>query len=102
MSYSCTVKAHDTLRMTLNEINGQNINAYNMSNTWENRGQKYFFERGREQRDGSITGQVFKFTDQTHAVKIGSLKILPDGKVKTWPGMDKHKIIDTKPMFQLI
>lgn len=102
MGYSCTVKADDTLKMTLNAANEQPINNYSYSNTWEANGNKYFYERGRENKDGSITGQVFKFTSGNYAVKIGSLKILPDGKVKSWPGMPKAKIIDTKPMFYVI
>lgn len=94
MGYSCTVKAHDTLRMTLNNITGANILEPQFSNTWENKGTKFFYERGREQSDGSITGQVFKFINDTQCVKYGSLKILPDGKVKSWAGMPKDKIID--------
>lgn len=102
MGYSCTVKADDTLRMTLNNANGISINDYYPSNTWENNGHKYFYERGREQTDGSITGQIFRFTQGNYAVKIGSLKILANGKVSRWPGMPKSKIVEVKPMFQII
>jgi hypothetical protein len=88
--------------MTLNNINGSKLTDYHYSNTWESNGNKYFYERGRENQDGSITGSIYKFIGNTHCQKIGSIKILPNGKVKAWPGMPKDKIVDTTPMFQLI
>jgi len=102
MGYSCTVKAHDTLRMTLNAANNEKLTNYSFSNTWEHNGNKFFYEIGREQSDGSVTGSIYKFLGETQCVKYGSLKILANGKVKSWPGMPKDKIIDTTPMFQLI
>lgn len=74
------------------------------SNTWISNGKQYFYDRGREQSDGSITGTVFVFTDiitmnngdiTGHCRKAGSIKILPDGQVKTWAGMPKDKIIQS-------
>lgn len=102
MGYSCTVKAWDTMQMTLKSINGLNHNDPGYQSIWESNGNKYFIERGREQQDGSITGQVFRFTTGNYAAKIGGLKIAANGKVIRWPGMPKSKIIDNKPMFQLI
>ena len=46
---------------------------------------RYFMETGREQRDGAITGSVYRMVDETHAVKAGTFKIGPDGDVVRWP-----------------
>lgn len=46
---------------------------------------RYFYEIGREQADGSITGSVFRFVDETHVRRAGSFKIGPDGNVIRWP-----------------
>lgn len=62
-------------------------NRAGTSNGWTVDGADYFCELGREQRDGSITGTVFRMTpDGAHCRKVGSLKISPDGAVLRWPG----------------
>lgn len=101
MSYSCTQKAHQTLSETLNNVNGEAIKNYNFSNTWEANGNKFFYERGRENIDGSITGTIFKFIGDTQCIRVGSLKIFSNGSVKSWPGMPKNKIIQSNVMFQI-
>jgi hypothetical protein len=88
--------------MTLNKINGKDITDYHHSNSWEANNENFFYERGPGNNDGSITGSIYKFIGETHCKKIGSIKILPNGKVKRWPGMPKDKIIEQKPMFQII
>ena len=98
MGYSCTVAADDVIRRTLNEVNGLPITNYNYPNTWEHNGKKFFYERGREQQDGSITGSVWIMVSETHARKYGSLKINANGTLKAWPGMPKDKIICRKPV----
>ena len=99
MGYSCSAKAHKTLKQTLNKANQLPLDNYNPPNTWENNGSKYFFERGREQQDGSITGTIYQFINNTNMCrKYGSVKILPNGIVKTWAGMAKHKIVQPAPV----
>lgn len=46
---------------------------------------QYFFEIGREQADGSITGSVFRMVGNDSAIRSGSFKIGPDGDVVRWP-----------------
>lgn len=93
MGYSCTVQADRTLNATLNKANGLPVHNFSYSNTWEHAGGKYFFERGKEQADGSITGSVFKFIPGTSTCRqFGSLKIAANGNVVRWAGMPKDKI----------
>ena len=100
MGYSCTQSAHNTLEKTLANIHKGMPDVG--SNTWINNGQKFFYDRGREQADGSITGSVFVFIDTIimdngdvtgHCRRFGSIKILANGQVKAWAGMPKEKII---------
>lgn len=103
MGYSCTVKADNTLQMTLRYANGKNtFDSQLYFSDWTINGQKFFYERGRENNDGSITGCVYLFTDENHARKYGSLKISAEGKVIAWPGMPKKLIIEKAPMFEVI
>lgn len=56
------------------------------SNVYEDaRGVRYFFERGREQADGAITGRVFRFVGDDRAERAGGFRISPDGDVDRWP-----------------
>lgn len=89
MGYSCTVRAHDVLRRTLNSINGENVNNYAFSNTWTYNGNTFFYERGKENSDGSITGSIFLMLDNGHCRRYGNLKIEANGLVTRWPGMPK-------------
>lgn len=47
-----------------------------------------FWEHGREQADGSITGTVWKpwAQDVTRVTRAGSFKIDPEGRVLRFPG----------------
>lgn len=102
MGYSCTVKADKTFQMTINTANGKNTWEYNGGNTWEVSGQKFFFERGRENADGAVTGSVYKFVGETTCQKYGSVKISAEGKVIKWAGMPKKFWIEKAPMFEVI
>jgi hypothetical protein len=93
MGYSCTVAAHDVIRRTLNTINNQPLTDYNHPNTWEINGKKFFYERGTEQADGSITGSIYLMITETQCRKYGSVKINADGTLHHWAGMPKSKII---------
>lgn len=46
-----------------------------------------FWEIGKEQRDGAIIGDVWKFTEpsQVNVVKAGRFRIEPDGLIKRFP-----------------
>lgn len=52
-----------------------------------------FFERGRENADGAVTGKVMKMVDKfgkidhdgEYAVKVGNYRIEPDGTITRFP-----------------
>lgn len=50
---------------------------------------KYFWEIGRENADGRITGRVFWFIDADSAVLAGHFCIDPDGRVIHFPGIPR-------------
>lgn len=85
MGYSATVKAYfaqDTMLALLQAAHGD---CGGTSNSWGDRdGSYHFFERGREQNDGAITGTVYVTNGKT-CRPAGSIRIEPDGKVTRWP-----------------
>ncbi|MEE8536904.1 MAG: hypothetical protein V3S71_02780 [Acidobacteriota bacterium] len=98
MGYSCTASANNALDFLMDMITDPN----GSSNTWTHDFAAYFFERGDENADGSITGTVYRSEKLTvteaykkhyaHvaaevgdeidvAYTAGSVRIEPDGKV---------------------
>ena len=82
MGYSCTAVASMTLD-ALVEI----IVDTDASNVYRGR----FFERGRENSDGAITGTIWKFVDVDHVKREGGYKITADGKILRFPGTTKDE-----------
>jgi hypothetical protein len=81
MGYSCTAVAAMVQDEMVNFLqSGDN----KTSNTWVIRGRKYFYERGRENGDGRITGTVWESVGNM-ARKRGNYCITADGEVKSWP-----------------
>ena len=100
MSYSCTKNADDVLK-NINDIlqskyrnklpktkNGQVID-FAIPNG--------FFEIGKENYDGAITGTVWKFQKDTSEIsensyikKAGSFRINPNGFIKRFPLLPKE------------
>ena len=61
------------------------------SNTFVVDGVQFFYELGREQADGAITGVVWKFLpDGVHVRKAGSIRIEPDGVITRFPKSKKN------------
>lgn len=86
MGYSCTMAAADVFDAWQEGCKA----TTNTSNVYEFAGGKYFFERGRENPDGSITGTIYKYVSETHAKKSGTFKIDADGKI-----LRAHSILKT-------
>lgn len=86
MGYSATVLAcfaQDTMITLLQAAAGD---CGGSSNSWgDNDGEYHFFERGREQNDGAITGTVYKTFSAVSCRPAGSVRIEPDGTVTRWP-----------------
>jgi len=81
MGYSCRHEAGECLDFIMRTIciNGS-------SNTWSFKKDTYFFERGRENEDGSITGSVWKIDPATnHCRRSGGVKIAPCGRLERFP-----------------
>jgi hypothetical protein len=79
MGYSCTQTAYQTLERYFSGDDS-------MANTWRHNGQRYFYERGRENDDGAITGTVYQWRESDNlARKVGSFRIEPDGRATRAP-----------------
>lgn len=81
MGWSCTFFANDTMQIIRDSIR---------ENSWiGNNGKEYFFEIGRENIDGGITGSVFRIYDGIHAKRVGNFRIEPDGTLTRFPYLPK-------------
>ena len=79
MGYSYAMKAGYTLDAIRNAIGGETTNAMPDGGFWET---------GRENGDGAITGTVWKLEpDRLHVVRRGSFRIEATGKVARFPGL---------------
>ena len=80
MGYSCNAISDLVLDAMIKVM--QDCGPHKCSNAWVVDGVEYFYEIGREQEDGSITGTVMELSN---AHKVGSFKISHDGKVVRFP-----------------
>lgn len=72
MGYSCLRDADEALKALVAEL--EMVNG--SSNSWAYRGEIYFYETGRENADGAITGTVYRnLPGGTHCRKAGSYRI---------------------------
>lgn len=91
MGYSCSALASLTMDGMFAEMEKTCPPADKTSNGWIFKGNSYFFERGREQDDGAITGSVYRHGDNNNGIakgfcrRVGSVKILSNGQIKSWP-----------------
>jgi hypothetical protein len=76
MGYSCTKDAADTLAVI-----GKMFATDGNPNVLTIRGKHYFFERGRENEDGSITGKLMEMLPGDFCQEVGKVKINADGSV---------------------
>ena len=88
MGYSCTAKAgyaKDALIIQLQVGFDKQT-----SNGWKNGLLEYFYEIGREQPDGAITGSIYRHGGEgSSCVRAGTFRIEPDGKIHHWPTATK-------------
>lgn len=88
MGYSCTAVASEIERDWSNRCYGSTGRSNEYVGT---DGRRYFYQIGRENRDGSITGTVFRFLpDGEHVTKAGSFRINADGTVARKPCRFPH------------
>jgi hypothetical protein len=90
MGYSCTKAASDTLHAVHHLFNaGKNQSTLLINGT------EYFFERGRENGDGAITGTLMEMLPNDYCRKAGSVRIDGEGKIARFPGLtfaDRQKV----------
>jgi hypothetical protein len=99
MGYSCTQAAYFTLQGIENALAEKfpSINketGKSTGNGWVIDGHEFFFERGRENDDGAITGTVYKIyfnctTFDLRCRRAGSVRIEPDGNITRFSHVPK-------------
>jgi hypothetical protein len=82
MGYSCTRDASLALGCVRHIFGDPK-----QGNVLSIKGKQYFFERGRENADGAITGTVFLMLPGDMARKAGTFRIEPDGTVRRFAGL---------------
>lgn len=90
MGYSCTTDAGLAVDAMLEVLQLAGPDHRQTSNGWQHRHscETYFFERGREQENGAVTGAVWKncmLNGKEFARRAGSVRIEPNGRIKRWP-----------------
>lgn len=82
MGYSHAAISGFALDSMLRQLQENNAGKGDTFNGWKYKGVDYFYEQGRENYDGSITGSVWKFLpDGLHARRAGCIKIDSRGNV---------------------
>jgi hypothetical protein len=76
MGYSCTRDAADMLGVI-----GKFYATDGNPNVLTIGGSRYFFERGKEQDDGAITGSLMLVLPDDYCRKVGSVRINADGTI---------------------
>lgn len=82
MGYSCTRDAANILGVI-----GKFYATDGNPNILTMQGEQYFFERGREQYDGAITGTLMLMLPGEYCRKVGSVRINYDGTINKFPRM---------------
>jgi len=91
MGYSCTAVASRVLDFILADLSKNVGNG--TSNGWFNNAKELFFEQGRENADGAITGRVYEIRTQPNqnpnklCYQKGSVRIEPSGTITRFYGI---------------
>lgn len=80
MGYSYAQEAGRAFENLLAALRGEN--APKSTNCWFHNGVQYFWERGKENTDGAITGTVMRFHD---CKNVGGFRIEANGTVTRFP-----------------
>jgi len=96
MGYSCTQDA-DSMLGVIRKAYGDPTKG---SNILRLRGEDYFYERGREQGDGAITGQLWLMLANDMARPVGTYRIEPDGTIARFPRLSSVQKRELESMFR--
>ena len=80
MGWGCTQEAGRTMDAF------KRVVCVEMQNVWANNGDYFFWDSGREQTDGAITGTVYKMLSDNRCRRLGGVRIEPDGTITRWAG----------------
>ncbi len=110
MGYSCSTKAANKLEAMFK----RKVTGCKSNNGWiGTKGYYCFYERGRENSDGAITGSVYRSdagneksaeSGNFRCHFIGSFRIEPDGTIKRFPHLTplmreaEYRILTSFPM----
>ncbi|KKN77678.1 hypothetical protein LCGC14_0358040 [marine sediment metagenome] len=89
MGYSCSVKADNVLAALLIQLQAT-ARKDSTSNGWCKNGEHYFYEIGREQADGAITGKIWR-TYKNLCYPAGPFKITHNGLIDRFPTSTKSQ-----------
>lgn len=94
MGYSCTKDASDMLGLIRHEFSdGSTSNGIRIGAA------TFFYEIGRENADGSITGTLFENLSEGKCRKYGSFKIHAEGIIVRFPGIKQNQRVQLKFKF---
>jgi hypothetical protein len=79
MGYSCTKDASDMLGV-INKMCGLKDGWLHID------GKRFFFERGKEQADGAVTGTLMMDLGNDYCRRAGGVRIEPNGTIARFPG----------------
>lgn len=91
MGYSCSslaMESFDQLMIQL-KASGKEVKS---SNGWTKNDVQYFYEIGREQKDGAVTGvvqKIYQINNVDYCKKAGTFRIEPDGTITRFPTSTK-------------
>ena len=83
MGYSASTKAFNSLEALIIQLKSASPETES-TNSWMVGYKKYFYEIGKEQRDGAITGIVWRYFGE-RVRKSGGLRIERSGKIIRFP-----------------
>lgn len=93
MGRSYTVMAGESLKAIFNILKEADEES---SNVFYVKEIKCFYELGKENEDGSITGTIYKFINTTHILPAGNFKIDPEGNILRFYGSTKLQRIEAR------
>jgi len=89
MGWSCSYKAMQTLEKIFNELEKRKLKI--LANGWKYKNNEYFLQLGKENKNGAITGVIYKIIDHKGLCKkVGNFKIDSDGKIIRFPYLPKE------------
>ena len=90
MGYSYSAKAGYVLDELIVQLQATNQKP-DGGNDYYSGSAHYFYEHGREQADGAITGTVWKYTGEKYCKRSGTFRIEPNGKISRFTGSNKNQ-----------